>query len=115
MNTIKIQISTQSQRMLVFSFALGLLFFLVLSFKSARAGARQYVVVNYSTYHQRFDIVGSDGKIEALKYKQPSGSTDQTSVLNVVREYELKGYKLFDYEVDYVGKGKMIVNAILMR
>ena len=115
MNTIKIQISTQSQRMLVFSFALGLLFFLVLSFKSAGAGARQYLVVNYSTYHQRFDVIGSDGKVESLQYVQPQESTDQSSVLNIVREYELKGYKLFDYEVDYVGKGKMIVNAVLMR
>ena len=115
MKTIRIQISTQNQSMLVFSFALGLLFFVVLSFKSAGADSKQYLVVNYSTYHQRFEVLGSDGKAETLEYKSPNNSSDQSAVLGLVKEYELKGYKLFDYEVDYVGKGKLIVNAILMR
>lgn len=115
MKTIRIQISTQNQSMLLFSFALGLLFFIVLSFKSANAEAKQYLVLNYSTYHQRFEVLGPDGKAQTIEYVTPDTESDQSAVLSLVKEYEAKGYKLFDYEVDYVGKGKLIVNAILMR
>lgn len=115
MTAIKIHINTQSQRMLIVSFVLGLLFFLVLSFKTATSDVKHYVVLNYSTYHQRFDIIDSEGEVEKRAYSEPETVTDQSAVLSLIRDYELKGYKLFDYEVDYVGKGKMVINAIMLR
>lgn len=76
--------------------------FFTLSFKSADNEKKDYVAISYSTVGKDISLSYSNGTYKIVEYQKTQGYCDQTQILKLINEQEALGYKLVNYDTEFL-------------
>ncbi len=73
---------------------------LTIAFKAFETNTKEYVVINYTQKDKQISISSSRGEFTSISAENKKYIDDQSQLLSVIKDYEIKGYKLLEYDYE---------------